>query len=714
MQFLNHKFLTYTPLLIAVGLLLMYVFGLLWPDIFWGTHFLAFLSTGLKYGILLLVAIVLLWIHFGSISNTEISFRLNNASISIISIVSLIIFYNLDIANDYYGDAKNFAPYMDQKLTTFPEGYWGNLFSIEFKTGHGRWGVFNLYSVIAYALKTNMFQTFKLMDALFGAGFVFIWLSAIREYVRNSWLTITLIILGCTAPLAIVFCGHIETYGFVLFLQLCWIYIFVKAFQDKKVILLYLLIPLLIICVRFNTPSLLLTPALILGFTHHYFYHLPKIRSLYTAKKMFFTLLVPLIIFGFIIYFFVLGDYNDSRSLNTNDQDIDRLFLPLLSPEAPLDMYNLLSWNHIFDFLMVLFFWSPGIMFLGIMAVIHRKKTDWNTPLINIILLTLILTLGFLFMINPLMSLPMDWDLYTQPFPFVLMLLLLIFKQQKEIVTHKKTLFFALALHLLSIPVFIVMMNKIMHSYRIESVGVRVYKTYYQHSDSFMLYALQMLDGKERYAARKENLLTKLKPYVRGKTDQNYAALLLDEGINAFADQDYIRSRELLMYAESYAPYLKLTHEYLEKVNVEFVNASIPIPKKNIETADSLITSGLIASRKNKFYKKALRDFKRASYYNPYSHQVPLFQMEAHFFQKDYKKALKNASQLIALKHPTEKESLLFGVHCALEAEMYLDALEYTKKYLQKWPEDPFLRTIYDRLQNNDSVSELKYKFAKK
>ncbi|MDY8135850.1 hypothetical protein [Aquimarina sp. 2201CG5-10] len=714
MQFHNHKISIYIPLIIALGFLLIYVLGLIWPDTFWSIHFLFFLPSGLKYGIPLVVAIIIFYIYFKKDKNSIRSFKLTNTYTVIISLISFIIFYNLDIVNDYYGDAKNFAPYLDQKLTSFKEGFWKDLFSIQFKTGHARWGVFNLYSAIAYILKINMFQTFKLMDALFGAGFILISITAIKTYIKNSRLAITLILLICTAPLLVIFCGHIETYGLVLFLQLTWIYLYVKAFQERKVILLYVLIPLLIICIRYNTPSFLLAPALILGFIHHYFYDNSKIRSLFTAKKLFFYILIPLVLIGFFMYFFVLEDYNDSRSLNANDQDIDRLFLPILSPDPPLDTYNLFSWNHISDFFMVFFFWSPGILFLISIVLVYQKKLKWNTPLINVIVFTFILITGFLFMINPLMSLPMDWDLYTQSFPLILMLLILIFNQQKETVMTKKITSFSLLLQILSIPIFVVLMNKTMHSYRIESVGVRVYKTYYQHSDSFMLYALQMLEGKDRYIARKNNLLKKLKPYTRGRIDQNYAALLLDEGINAFANKNYKKSRELLLIAESYAPYLKLTHEFLEKVNPIWMEMELPISNKNKMTADSLINRGLEASRKNKFFNKALRDFQRASYYNPYAKDVFLYRMETYFFQKKYKKALVQTERLIDLEYPSKQNALRFGVHCALEAEEYQIALQYAQEYINYWTQDLFMKEIYDRLKNEDSVSELKYKFAKK
>ena len=701
------------PLLLALGIFTMYVLGVFFPDVFWGTHFLAFIPPILKYGILVFIPLFFIFIYYQQNELFRFKFHLSKTTTITITALAAVAFYNLDITSDYYGDAKNFSPYLNQKFTSFKTDFWKELFSIQFKTGHARWGVFNFYSLIAYVLKINMYQTFKLMDAFFGAGFVFIWIAAIRKYSTQKSTTILLLILGCTTPVMLNFCGHIETYSLVLFLLISWIYILVRTIKEKNVVFLWLLIPLFLICVRFNTPSILLLPALALAFLHHYFTKPSQLSTFFSIKKMLQYILIPLIIIGVLAYFFVFEDYNDSRILDTNTKDIDRLFLPLFSPDAPLDTYNLLSWNHIFDFFMSFFFWSPAILFLIGIIFLHRKKITWDSSLINILLLTLVLFIGFLFMINPLMSLPMDWDLFTLPFPIVLMLLLLIFQKQSVIFIKKKIILYALGLHVLAIPVFIVLMNKTMHSYRIESVGVRVYKTYYQHADSYLLYALQMLEGNETYSLRKNKLLKKLKPFVRKPIDQNYAALLLDEGINTFTNQEYIKSRALLLAAEGYAPHLKLSHEYIIKVNHELIQRKFNVPSKDRIVADSLFTIGLKNSREKKLYKEAISWFQRASYYDPLNPKIDLFQLEAYFLKKDFKKALEKAEKLTLIKYPNEQQAVRFSIHCALESAAYDKALHYSKYYLSLWPKDEFIHLICDKLKNKENLSELKYKFAK-
>ncbi len=691
----------------------MYLFGAIWPDIFWSTHFLAFIPALGKYSFLIITSLIILYAYKSEDRKLNLRFSLNNKSILILSIIAALIFYYLNIANDYYGDAKNFNPFLDQKLLEIKDGLWKELFSIQFKTGHARWGVFNLYSLVSYVLKTDMYQTFKIMDALFGAGYVYVWLHAINRYSKNTNTNFILALIGCFSPVLLIFCGHLETYGFVLFLLMAWGYLFVRAFNEKNKFLLWLLIPLFIICVRFNTPSIVLLPALILLFIHFYFKDNPKVNVLFELKNLFKYILIPLFILGLISYFFILGDYNDSRILNNETKDIDRLFLPLLSPEVPLDTYNLLSWNHISDFFMSFYFWSPGLLFLIGIIIINIKKINWNNTLLLLILLTILLFLGFLFMINPLMSLPMDWDLYILPIPFVLIFLLLIFQNHSEIVFNKSIILYIVGLQLLIVPSFIVLMNKTMHSYRVESVGVRVHNTYYQHADSYLLYALQLLDGKELYSIRKNNLIDKLSPTINGKIDSNYAALLLDEGINLYADKDYIKSRDFLLLAESHNPNFNLTKKYLELVNTELLRVPLIISKKHLDKANNLVSEGIFYLRQKKFYNKALNNFNRAFFYNPTDLNIVLLQMEAYFSKKDFKRALIKAEILAEQKYPNQKQAFRFVIHCSLEVEDYKKAQDFSKNYLNIWPEDLLIKSIYDSLNNNNNINELKYKFAK-
>lgn len=705
-----HKF---HLLILALFLSFFFIFGIIFPDTFWANHFWSFLPNSFKIGIPVFIIGFLVAVQHIKEPIAKKKIPYTNFTVFLISVVLGILFYHFNIIDDYYGDAKNFSPLITQKVIALPQNFWRDLFSIQLKTGQARWGVFNLYSLIAYIFHTNIASVFKMANAIFGMGFIYIWGVSIKKHLTHYWLQISFLIIGITSPSLLIFYGHIETYSLNLFLLIFWIYSYTIAFKKRDLLLFTLLIPLLLVGIRFNTLFVFLIPAHILGIIFSLF---PKsttlINRFFTTKNLFIYIFTPLVVLGGIAYFFIFEAYNDSRILESSTRDIDRLFLPLFSPNPPLDNYNLLSWNHIFDFLQVFFIWSPAMLFLIGLVFIKGKRKKIESPLIAILLITLFLFLGFLFMINPLMSLPMDWDLYCLPLPIAFITLLLFFESIQNDFPSFKVALYIVGLCALNMATFIVPMNTKMHSYRLESVGVRVFKTYYQHADEFLLYALQRIRDDTLYKERKTNLIQKLKPYINHPYDVVYANLLLDEGINAYANKKYIEARNLFLSALRYDPRVSTTHNFIKKANYKLFSNGYQASKRHKESSDSLVTTGLYASKATNLHEKALKDFERAAYYNPRNPRVSMAKMEINFNLKRFDKALENAKQLIAFQFPTAQLSLRIGMHCALEAEAYDEALVLSKKYIQQWPEDQLIQVIHTSLKNNDNVSQLKYKFA--
>ncbi len=539
----------------------LYVFGLIWPDTFWATHFFYFLELKFFALFTLLIGAVL----FLSKRNLFVRFRLNQFVIVVITILSFLIYYSVNISHDYYGDAKNFMPYKDEVARQLAPGFWNKFFSIQFKTGGSRWAVFDLYVLISYWFKVNINQVFVVMGALLGAGFNFLWFQFVKRFVTNVNQQIVLVAVGCLTPVGLLFCGHLEVYALVLFLTMFWLYVLVIALAEKNKNSFWVSLLILVVLVKFNTISILLIPVVFLSGVWLYFGSHPKLRLWFQSYKIVLYTLLPIAVLGLLAYFFVFQSHNDSRELTNNVQDIDRLFLPLFSPQSPLDTYNLLSFNHVFDYLMVFAFLGGSLVFI-VFVVISKRQQLFDNPLINLLSISILLYLGFLFMINPLMSLPVDWDLYMQVFPFVLVWLLLVFKEE-NIKIDKTLVCKVLILSLMSLSAYPVLSHVDRHSKRFEAVGVRVYKTYYQHSGSYMLYALQMNYEQDAYKQRKDALLKKLKPFQREPKDRVMAELHLDQGIIEYYKRNYIESKAYLNKAKDYYPNFEMTNQYLDSVS---------------------------------------------------------------------------------------------------------------------------------------------------
>lgn len=651
----HHQKLCFLVLLMMIP----FILGVLSPDAWWATHFISFLPVKWSIPICLGTPIFTIFLlrraHLTARMGHYVSKVGNfpNFVVVIVSVAYAIVFYQFPIVQDYYGNARSFIPGLNQQINELSANFLAEMFRFKLEPGNGRHGVMQFYALVSYVSGLNLNQVFLWMGSLFGGAFIALWLYMVQRFVTHrAWKT-CLALCGLTSPFLLIFFGHLDTYAPLYFLLLFWWLLYIRQARSGSISLLFGLVVLLLIGIRFHSLMYLMCPALGLLFLRQFGEASMIQQRLSNLKGLLLYIYLPICLLGLIGYFFILKDYNDPRTLE-NFTNMERLFLPLISPEPPLDKYNLLSWNHIFDFVNITFFWSSVSVFLSlVLLTFYIDRLRENRIETNAIILTLLLVVSFLFMFNPLMSMPMDWDLFVFPAPLLLVLLLLGF--EKVVETGIESIFVvpALILGLLSIPTFVVTANRDMHSYRMESVGIHVYKSYYAHSSDYMLYGLQMIpNNPELYMQRKASLIDKLKPDAKLGRDPKFASLLLDNG------------------------YYKL--KYMDRM---------------IE---------------------AKRDFEAAVQYDPNSNKSWLYLMEANFAIQDFNSAFSNAEHLVLGAHPDRPTAIRFAIHCALEAELYDKALFYSNMFVQDHPENAFIQNIKARLENDDKVDELKTLFKTK
>ena len=145
--------------------------------------------------------------------------------------------------------------------------------------------------------------------------------------------------------------------------------------------------------------------------------------------------------------------------------------------------------------------------------------------------MSLLLFASLFFVTNPLLSMQMDWDLFSCPGPVLLVFVVVLAGQLPGRVWVRKVFPPCVGLALLCMPVFIVHASVPMLSARLESVGVRMFKTYYEWSARTLTYALSLSasDSKE-FVERRDRVLTNLEPYALPNRDYEYARLLSAAG----------------------------------------------------------------------------------------------------------------------------------------------------------------------------------------
>ena len=645
------------PSLVALLLLILpFGLGALWPETWWATHYTHFLpigGQGLVYVAVLLLASSPWWLKSKAKPATTPSLKAqaDHALIIGITVLAGLLMHAFPIVNDLYGNAVNFLGKLHTPVTELPADFSERLFSFELKPGNGRHGIQLFVQWLAYVGETDYYTAFRWLGVGSGMCFVFVWLQGVRYFIRTTlwrWIIST---IGITAPFIQIYFGHIETYGPVFVVLLSWLFLLLYHLKTGKAGALWLLLPLTLLAMRLHTLLYLLWPILGLAMLRHYGGKSAVMLKLMTLKGMLLGVYLPICLAGLYLYFGVFGDHVDQRFIDDSIEDIDRLFLPLYSPDAPLDRYNLLSLNHLTDYLQVILTWAPAGLFLLLsMRFGHRKAINWNHAMIVFPFLALLLFATVLFMINPLFSLPMDWDLMALSAPAFLVLLVGAASQAQDFSLPRKVWSPILALCILGLPGIYVNATVEPHSYRLEMVGRHVYKTYYQHSESILLFSMQMIpNDADRYEQRQETLLTDLAPHAQKDHDPVYSTLALDAALfQRDARQNLAAARKHMELALAF----------------------------DIENYD-------------------------------YALQL----LEICFRQGDFAAAFEHARLLEAVSYPNRQQSLRIVIHCALEAEEYDSALHYSRDYVNTYGDDQMIQTVRDRLEAGNDVASLKFLF---
>lgn len=556
-----------------IGFALLFILPIFFSEQTWGFHHWIFLPPLAKIAYtIILVGIVThkYWLHsfFPDATNTRL-FVFQNMKYVLVIIWGAML-YNFPIYKDLYGDSFLFEPYLHQIATHVPEHLQNALTSFDFRPATSRQFSLALLTLVSKTLGINYQSTFRWSGIFLGLLFSLIWFFQITKHAirnRNAWLIMLMVF---TAPLTLTFYGHNDNYALVYVALLVWLMAFINVvYSTNKNGIWFLLIGLVLI-IKIHPLFLLLLPAWILILIHKRAPDSIIHLKLMNWQGLFFYLGIPIFTAGAYLYFFIFKDYNDLRILQ-NITDFDRLFLPLISPEAPLDKYNLFSIAHLLDYVNILIGWSP----VAIILFFTLKPKNIQTEPVTLILgFTLFLFTAFMFMINPLITMPMDWDLFSIPAIIWMVMIFNFAKQNPDQImsTVRLTTFVSIAVILSSF--ILVNHSAPALSKRIETIGVHVYKTYYEHSPRIIHSGIAIgTPNIDDYLDRKNQLITDLLPYAQAPNDIKFAMFHTDNGILYRRDKhDLKKALFHFTKAEKYAPNYWLNTEQLMHLHSELKN----------------------------------------------------------------------------------------------------------------------------------------------
>lgn len=630
----------------------LYLLGILFPETWWGTHFLAFLPAVAKWGLLGLSLVLIsapLWMK--EEAKLPLPVKTNIPLwLAVVALCGLMLafFLAFPVFQDVYGDApRNLKSLALEGNELFPERY-KLIFSPNiFNTTNGEITVLNS---MEYLIKTNEWEAvkaFSVMDALFGLGFVLVSGLYLFKAFRNPGSRLMWVIVLIASPFLLNFMGKVEIYAPILFFLALYVYGQDQALQKQNKQGLLLAFVLLLLAAKFHGTSFLLVPGFLLLLGYVLMKDKEKRDGIFTWKKIGLWVLASTLVLGIILYFGIVGDHNDPRFITPEIDPSERIFLPLISPEAPLDNYNLLSLNHLLDYLNNVLLWSPPALFLLVFAFgFLRKHINWNEPAVLLTGLTFILYFLFFFTINPLLSLPMDWDLTSIPGVLLLFWVISIYRQLAGKLHFGHMLAPVAGIALLTLSFFYVNANRDPLAQRMQVTGNHVFKTYWQRSvDPFRRIIELYRDAPQKAVPLLQQSIEQLKPYALTSQDWEYAEL------NRTLAAHFRKTLQNPGEAENY-------------------------------------------------HIACLR-------YNPESLTNHMGLMEAYYLNGKKREAFETSLFLASKQYPNPQRSLLFVIDLGLDFGYFDELIPYTSQYLKISPGDEKMSFIHKSLQKKSDLSQL-------
>lgn len=560
-----------------------------------------------------------------------------------------LLFALYPIYSDLYGDARYIKEELNIVIPKWSPALLTDLFYFHpLDSKIGTRTAYSLANLTAYLFGVSGNEAIRLLNVFWGAMFVGAWVYLVKKVLRsNAWQTIW-ILAGITAPWTLAFAGHYEIYAPSFFLQTVFCIQLWRYFEApglKRILWLGLV---LLFCIKFHVTSYLL--GISLGFVvAHWIQFKNSQAHAWHWKKVALYAWLPFMLLGAVVYLFVFQSFHGPRNYSPETLN-EVLFLPVISSEpAPLDRYNLFSLIHMMDYFNLVVSWSPlGLALILGLVVEQAKKISWNSPLVIISTTQAMVYMGAFFVLNPLLSPQVDWDLFSLPAISFLFFGMVLTGQVADFQKGWNFVPAAIGISLLSLSTIYTHSQPQMLAKVYETRGLGTFKSYWIGSSTLLHESARLQASANESQAKRLDILEKLLPFSTPNNDLEYADLLVEAGKYYFDSKDY---------------------------------------------------------------EKAIGYFEEAFAFDPSLIRNTYYLVVTQFSRKQYKDAHTYGNRLVAYQYPSQKKACRIAIHVAVEAEAYENALTYCTEYLEVFPEDEFIQRVRNRLAQKNDLANIRRMF---
>ncbi len=237
------------------------------------------------------------------------------------------------------------------------------------------------------------FQILSFLAGLISINFYFLIADTLTE---NKGLRVLTFCVLLFSGALLLFFGYIESYPLLIACYSAFIYFGLKYYKKGKGIIFSLVA--LIVGIALHLQLIMAVPAIL-------FLLLSRGIGLALYKKIRIPFWIGLAFFT--IFFVVIFSYYYSNYIF-----VENIFLPPFIGKPMTPSYAIFSFSHIYDIINQLMLLSP---LLPILLLAHLSHIRYNlrNPILVFLLLNSIAVLFFLLVIDPQLSMPRDWDLFS-------------------------------------------------------------------------------------------------------------------------------------------------------------------------------------------------------------------------------------------------------------------------------------------------------------
>ncbi|MEL7191154.1 MAG: tetratricopeptide repeat protein [Bacteroidota bacterium] len=633
----------------AAGILV--IGGVFFPEHLWGWGLLTGMPVGPLYFLMGLLAVL-----FASVAVPRFNLRLPTLPSQTrniwllaggVAIVLGLLSYIFPLAAPAFGDSRYIIDLTKGVATQWEPRFLTDIFKLDFANPkEGTETIIAIMRLLSYFTGQDGSSLLLWVNRVCGAAFALVWVQFVLSRVTDNASRWMLLIMGLTAPCTQMFYGHYEYYGPVYLSLLLYSRGLLRYIEQDTKGFPWTILLLLLVCLKFHITSflLLIPTTMVIVYMQRAAW-----RGFFTWQKLGLWLMMIGLLAGMGIYFFIFKNHDGPRAF-TKDTLEEALFLPLYTNEGPpLDRYNLLSLAHIGDYLNLLGIWSPvAIFLLGAVLLTQGKQLPWNAPTVFILGFTSLMYAAAFFVLNPLLSMVCDWDLFSLPaIPLMVFTALLLSKAEDK--PSQQWIGPVLALGIMGMAWIFGNAQEETLSNRLRPMGRHVFKTYWIGASTMMHLSSDLLHSTDQAQSERLETLEVLRPYAVIGNDIEFADILCEAGLY-YTNEENDRAKALPYFQEAYKYQYNLSRNVLH-----------------------LLTT--------------------------------------HFLLGQYKEAHKYSKTLIGVRKPSYERAYRIAIHTAVEAEAYEDALDFCNNYLAIWPDNAFVKRVRQSLQTSQDPAQTKLLF---